>query len=184
MTQKNVLIYTEGVPTNTGEIIIYREIPGMPGYAMGTDGSAWSKKRGGVWRRLKAKIDGHGYHWISPMVDNKYIHRKTSRLVLETFIGPKPENQIVRHLNDIHSYNRLSNLSYGTKADNAEDARRNGFLCIGEKHGMAKVTEDVVREIRRLRSLGHTYKHIQSATGVKVVTACAIATRRIWKHVE
>ena len=48
---------------------------------------------------------------------NKFVHH----LVLETFVGPKPECGLARHLNDDGGDNRLVNLCWGTYQENAND---------------------------------------------------------------
>jgi hypothetical protein len=47
-------------------------------------------------------------------------------LMAEAFIGPRPEGQIVRHLDDNPDNNHISNIVYGTYSDNLRDARSNG----------------------------------------------------------
>lgn len=49
-----------------------------------------------------------------------------SALVLTAFVGPRPEGQVARHLNDDRSDNRLVNLEWGTLSENSYDAVRNG----------------------------------------------------------
>lgn len=51
-----------------------------------------------------------------------YVHS----LVLAAFRGPRTEGLLVCHRNDRKNDNRLSNLYYGTRKDNAQDALRNG----------------------------------------------------------
>lgn len=51
---------------------------------------------------------------------------KVHQLVLLAFVGPLPAGQLVRHRNDVPDDNRLSNLTYGTHAENARDAVTNG----------------------------------------------------------
>ena len=46
-------------------------------------------------------------------------------LVCEAFIGPRPDGLFILHWNDDPWDNRLANLRYGTRQQNAEDARRN-----------------------------------------------------------
>lgn len=46
------------------------------------------------------------------------------RLVLESFVGPRPEGMQCLHANGDPGDNRLSNLRWGTKVENWEDAKR------------------------------------------------------------
>jgi hypothetical protein len=49
------------------------------------------------------------------------------RLMAETWLGPAPfEGAIVRHLDGDRCNNRLSNLAWGTYAENSDDQRRHG----------------------------------------------------------
>lgn len=52
----------------------------------------------------------------------KYVHS----LVMEAFIGPRPEGMEVCHNNGVAEDNRLKNLRYGTKSENAYDKVRHG----------------------------------------------------------
>lgn len=58
------------------------------------------------------------------------IKRNNSRtvhsLVMEAFVGPRPEKQEVRHLNGNPADNRLVNLAYGTRTQNILDAVEHG----------------------------------------------------------
>ena len=58
--------------------------------------------------------------------DNRYTTRTVHSLVAEAFIGPCPEGMEVRHRNGDQTNSRLSNLTYGTHADNMQDAIRHG----------------------------------------------------------
>lgn len=55
---------------------------------------------------------------------------RVSHLVLEAFVGARPEGCLARHLDDDKSNNNVSNLAWGTYSENAHDAVRN------RKHGM------------------------------------------------
>jgi hypothetical protein len=48
------------------------------------------------------------------------------QLVARAFLGLRPEGQVTRHLDDDVMNNSISNLAYGTKSENREDAVRNG----------------------------------------------------------
>lgn len=74
---------------------------------------------------------------------NVHIHV----LVAETFIGPRPPLAEVRHLDGNRHNNRLSNLAYGTRKQNAEDMVAHGNSPKGDRHGRGKLTEEQALEI-------------------------------------
>jgi hypothetical protein len=74
-------------------------------------------------RILRGFPDTHGHLHVSlPGRLSAPIHR----LVARAFIGPCPEGLEVRHLDGVHSNNSLSNLAYGTHAENMQDMQRHG----------------------------------------------------------
>lgn len=95
-------------------------------------------RRHGEGYRLRGRV-------LSPVYQKGYPTVKLSRsgsvkgrpihiLVAEAFIGPRPVEYVqVRHLNDIKTDNRPSNLAYGTRSDNAQDSLRNGTHANAEK---------------------------------------------------
>lgn len=77
-------------------------------------------------RILRATKSGRYWQvYLSPELGkrrNVLVHS----LVLAAHVGPRPEGQVGRHLNDDKDDNRLVNLAYGTAVDNMQDALRNG----------------------------------------------------------
>lgn len=66
----------------------------------------------------------------------KTVRKNIHSLVLESFVGPAPQSAVARHLNGNHVDNRLSNLTWGTQAENAADrvshrvtTRKKGVAC-------------------------------------------------------
>jgi hypothetical protein len=55
----------------------------------------------------------------------RYVHA----LVTEAFHGPRPAGQVARHLDDVPTHCTANNLAWGTHADNAADAIRNGRIA-------------------------------------------------------
>lgn len=70
-------------------------------------------RNGNLAYLMVALYDGTGMQGRS----DRYVHH----LVLETFVGPRPEGMEARHLNGDYSDNRLQNLAWGTKAQNMQD---------------------------------------------------------------
>lgn len=78
-----------------------------------------------------------------------------ARLVAEAFVGPRPDGAVLRHGEKGRLCNEVSNLSYGTQAQNmGEDRWRDGTMPHGEGHHNSKLNEEAVRQIRILRSNG------------------------------
>jgi hypothetical protein len=109
-----------------------------------------------------------------------YIHR----LVAESFIGPTPEGCEVRHLDGDKKNNRLSNLTYGTKIENAKDRRSHGHDRLGEMHHAHKLRASDIPEIKKRRSRGQTWAEISRAYGITPRAAMCAATGITWRHVK
>jgi len=72
-------------------------------------------------RRLNPCFDKDGYPVVALCGKGKEVQRSVHRLVLEAFIGPKPEGAVTRHLDHSRNNNRLENLCYGTPKENSAD---------------------------------------------------------------
>jgi len=106
-------------------------------------------------------------------------------MVLEAFVGPRPEGAQALHTNDNPRDNRLENLRWGTAKENSQDRRRNngGILNTGEANGRAKLRETVVLEIRKRVERGEKHAALAVEYRVDRTTIRDIASGKIWKHV-
>ena len=80
-------------------------------------------------KQLKIGSDGRGYLRVSLItVDGKYKHCRIHVLKASAFLYiPNPISyNVVRHLNDVKTDNRIPNLAWGTQSQNAKDCIRNG----------------------------------------------------------
>jgi hypothetical protein len=178
----------------------YRDVPGWPGYRVGTDGSVWhcwSRYRHGPrrmtdrWQQMKPSIQkkrnkGRAYRYLNlvPPEGGSYKTFRVHRLILETFVGPCPPGMEARHLNGDPGDNRLENLAWGSPERNRQDNRELGAYQRGEGHSQATLTEADVREIRRLYATGeYLQKELAARFGVQVPAVSMIVNRRSWKHV-
>jgi len=125
------------------------EVPTAPGYSVTRSG----KVRGKNGRVLKSwtQIRG-GYPAVKIRVAGESKTVCVHRLVLETFVGPKPDGQEACHINGDPTDNRVENLYWGSRSQNMQDMSRHGthakIRMPGESHPQAKLTEEDVRQIR------------------------------------
>jgi predicted small metal-binding protein len=111
-----------------------------PRYTVTDDG----RVRGPSGKWLVQKVGRYGHRSVD--VGGRWF--SVHRLVALAFIGPCPEGHEIAHENGDATDNRVMNLSWKTHADNIRDRTRHGRTASRERHGMAKLTEDQVRDIR------------------------------------
>lgn len=107
-----------------------KDIPGYEGkYAVTEDGQVWSYRRK---RFLSPWVCHNGYHQVALFDNYKRENRRVHRLVMETY-NPVPgmEYLDVNHLNENKTDNRLSNLEWATRKENANYGTRNERLSKG-----------------------------------------------------
>ena len=165
----------------------YRQIEGFPAYRVSRDGevqTCWSrtvhKTRTENWRTLKPVRRGP---YLTVNLGNgskKKVARTIHRLVLEAFVGPRPAGCVCCHNDGNPTNNAVSNLRWDTYEANEHDKIRHGTKLTGT-HFAAKLTEDEVVEIRRLRSDGVKIVDLADTFGVCHQNIGAIVHRRSWK---
>ena len=165
-----------------------KEIPDFLGYYVTPGGSVWSGPRrySPGYRKLKPPSDGRGYLVVHLRNDKKRktFTRKIHRLVLETFVGSAPAGMECCHKNDIKIDNRLENLRWDTRSNNAKDAYHNGRqdYC-GEKGRNAKLNLKQVHVIRHLLKFPKefTQAEIGRMFGVTCRAISSINNNHNWK---
>jgi hypothetical protein len=100
-------------------------------------------------------------------------------LVLQAFVGPKPDGEECLHLDDCKIHNHLDNLKWGTHAENI--AMRNHAK--GEKQGSSKLTKASILEIRAMRPT-HTLQSIADKFSIHNTTVSGIVRGKAWAHVK
>lgn len=92
--------------------------------------------KSGRWRTVPETIlkpfhfqpnaNSAGYEYVTLWSDGTPRKFRLHRLVLLAFVGPCPPEMEALHADDVGTNNALSNLRWGTKAENSADRVRNG----------------------------------------------------------
>jgi hypothetical protein len=127
-----------------------------------------------------------GYGLLS--VDGKLVY--AHRLAFELVHGrsPLPGLDVCHCCDNRWCVNAERCLFEGTRLVNVQDALAKGRasrppVFLGENHPHAKLSEAIVRSIRRLRAKGETTRAIAARLSLNHSTVEAVAARRLWRHV-
>lgn len=150
-------------------------------YMVFSNGTIFNKLTG---YKLKPVKGNKGYLQIDLNGTTYPMHR----LVAELFI-PNPLNKpCVNHINGYKTDNRVENLEWCTYSENNQHAYDNGLahaVC-GEKHYLSKLTQDEVREIRKLYKTNkpeYSQANLARKYGVGPTTMHAIVHNKRYKEV-
>jgi hypothetical protein len=127
--------------------------------------------------------------WNSGQEANRYCrygNRKHSELVhrlsYTLFKGAIPEGGVVRHTCNIPNCVNPDHLALGTQRDNIHDAVIAMRHCHGETHGMHKLTEEEVLQIRRMLDDRVRHHVLADKFNVSVSLIAQISNRTLWKY--
>lgn len=177
------------MPSDSIAVVEYRLLPGAPQYRIGSDGSVWTrfKKTGqscfdlsGEWKRLavykvkpqRKSVPKGCYLTVALSRERgKSKRAQVHALVLEAFIGPRPDGMEGCHNDGNPSNCAISNLRWDTRKANSADRRLHGTDCCGEQHPLAKLNYEAVADIKANytkggpRSLSHFAKKYRVTVG-------------------
>lgn len=140
-------------------------------------------------RILKPYPTKKGYLHVPLSKDRTVKYFYISTLVATAFLGPKPDGLEINHKDGIKTNDYPNNLEYVTHSENLLHAHRNGlykkpFAQIGIKNGMAKLSEEDVKNIRKIWSKGETsLAELSYKYGIAVNNISRICLKKSWKHI-
>lgn len=171
------------IPLPIVEGVEFRYVANYPDYCVGDDGSVWSSKRGSWIRLTPSSVEHDTYPHIIFSTEMGDVCFDVHVLVLEAFEGSRPEGYVARHADRDPTNCCRTNLSWGTYVENEADKLAHGTTARGENHGMRKLTEDDVREIRSLCGT-ISDAEIGRRFGISGANVGYIKMRRTWNHVR
>jgi hypothetical protein len=177
MNRKQLL---DAAPMMTGDL--WWEPPEHPGYLVSATGKVISFLK--TSPRLLKPIKMGEYRGLQLQstagLRKKYMHR----LVLESFVGPAPDDHQAAHLDGDRRNNALDNLQWVTPVENAAHKVAHGTTSEGERNSMAKLDDAAVLAMRQLREdTGLAYGKIGKQFGVTTMTAYRAITGQAWRNV-
>jgi hypothetical protein len=172
--------------------IEWAAVPGFPAYRLSSDGLLWTCwGRGGkrrlltnMWRPVVPDVGKKGHRRVTLYAPGKRLRVLLHRLMLELFVGPCPDGMEACHGDGNPANNKLDNLRWDTPQGNWLDRRRHGRGCEGRKNASARLTEEEVRTIRRLKDAGCTLRQLADRFQVTTAAISLITTGKTWRHLD
>jgi hypothetical protein len=137
-------------------------------------------KASGQWKPLKSRAGKDGYKIINISKKTFTIHR----LVLEAFVGPRPEDMECRHLDGNPTNNRLDNLAWGYHWENMEDVQKHNKRKLTNTRHRERLDEDTAAKLWALRLMGFGSTGAAKFMDVPEHTVRNIFKGLAWNHVS
>lgn len=112
-----------------------------------------------------------------------YTHAYAHRVAYFLANGTFNESLLVCHSCDTPLCCNARHLFLGTHSENMEDAVFKERTATGSRHGRSKLTEDQVKEIRRLANGGILNKELADNFQISPHMISRIVKRHNWKHI-
>lgn len=141
---------------------------------------------------LKPTLSKNGY-FVVQLKQGCSVLSHIHRLVLESFVSLCPKGMECRHLDGNPGNNNLPNLKWGTRSENQQDSIRHGTkychfqsgkqMNNGVNNPMAKLSEDQVRQIKKLKGILSQAKRAKMF-GVSPSAIQNIDDNRTWENIN
>lgn len=167
---------------NTDKHPDIRVVDGYPRYGVDAEGRVYTRTKDG-WK-LKNQITGaNGYRCVSLWKDNRERRMYVHHLVLNAFVGERGPGQEALHADGSRTNNAISNLRWGTRAENVADMVKHGTATVGAKNAMAKLTRPDVLWLRDMRDMGFSAVEASRHFGVTPGTVRRVFSGETYREV-
>jgi NUMOD4 motif/HNH endonuclease len=170
----------------------WRDIPGWEGlYQVSDCGRVRSLDRFATDKNVRGKMlkqgtKKAGYKFVALWKNNTGRPHHTHRLVAAVFCKKKDGADQVNHKDGNKANNNADNLEWVTCAENHHHRMdKLGIYVRGSRHGISKLTEEDVIEIRRLYSTGkYTQRKLSTMFSTEFQNIHCIVRRKTWTHLD
>lgn len=122
-----------------------------------------------------------GYHVVSLCRDGARKQARVHVLVLESFISRRPRGLIGCHKDGKRLNNTVDNLKWDTYKNNFLDTKRHGTALLGERAPAAKLTNAMVRKIRKRDKTAYAWAR---ELGMSLRAICLARSGITWGHIK
>lgn len=167
------------------EILIsecWRVVEGFPHFEVSNLGNARRLTDKGVVP-VKLWVDGKGYLQLFVGLDEngKKIRFSMNRLICRMFNGPPPTDRHQAAYNDgSKTNNSAANLRWATVSENQMDRVKHRTSNRGSEHGMSKLKEHQIFQIRHRHSELRNYRAVAREFDISPGYVESIVKRRAW----
>lgn len=163
-------------------------IPGLHDYLVDESGTVWSVKRGQGNRWSEPHIimqwqDKRGYRHVTLRPAGLKKRFSVHVLVASAFIGDRPANTNIAHLDGNPSNNAVQNLAYVSQTENISHRWAHGTMIFGEKSHLSKVDDTTAMKIWEAINHGASNKEITQQFCVSKCYPSAMRAGRLRKHI-
>lgn len=148
----------------------------------------YSKQPNGCWAWLGSVLKNKKTsqkEWHGQWRNSSGEHELSNRAAWRLYVGVIPTGAFVLHRCDNPKCVNPEHLFLGSQTDNMNDmwdkGRSRPGVSHGSNHGMSKLTESQVKEIRESKEAGTA---IAKRFGMSTTTIYDIRNRKIWKHLK
>ncbi len=132
----------------------------------------------GCWICISHKAGGNGY----PCVKRGGRYQKISRYLFEMSGVKLSRQELVLHACDEPLCVNMAHLRVGTHEENMQDRCARKRTATRERHGMSKLTEQKVTEIRILLRNGVSTRKLATKFGVSQATIMWVKKNLHWRE--
>src|ERR1035437_1208869 len=167
------------------EVEVWKKIPKYSNYYVSSFGNIKNIKTGNLLKKTIRNKKTSPYFCVNLSEKGKTKMCSIHSLVLISFVGKRPKNNVINHIDGNKYNNHINNLDYCTQSENRKKDFTTGRQSyVGEKNNQCKLKEKDVLNIFKLRKSGCTYREISVIYNMAHSSIQRICNGTGWKHLK